>query len=61
MKVGDLVRSRRNPRILSAKMYPWIEEIGIIVGWQDSHPIVLYPSARLAQAKSRVEVISEGR
>jgi len=58
VKVGDLVRSRHESRPESVKIYPHLEEIGIVVGWEGSHPIVLYPSERLTQAKSMLKVVN---
>ena len=61
MKVGDLVRSRHEARPSSVELYPFLEEIGIIVDWDLTNPIVLYPSARLTQAKSMLKVVNESR
>ena len=61
MKVGDLVRSRHASRPESVKLYPFLEEIGIVVDWELSNPVVLYPSMRLTQAKGMLKVVNESR
>jgi len=61
MKVGDLVRSRHESRPESVKIYPHLAEIGIVAGFDGTHPIVLYPSARLMQNKNMLEIVNESR
>ena len=61
MNVGDLVYARHASRPESVKLYPFLEEIGLIVDWEGAHPVVLYPSQRLTQAKSGLKVINESR
>ena len=61
MKVGDLVCARHASRPESVKLYPFLEEIGLVVDWEGGHPVVLYPSQRLAQAKSGLKVVNESR
>ncbi len=61
MNVGDLVCARHASRPESVKLFPFLEEIGIVVDWEGANPVVLYPSIRLTQAKSGLKVVNESR
>jgi hypothetical protein len=60
MKVGDLVRV--NPKAIGdyAKTnYPHMTEVGILVEWNDYHPVVLYSTGARAMARANMEIINE--
>ena len=58
MKVADLVRFKSVSRL---DLYAHMNEIGIVMGWGKSHPIVFFPSQTGTFVINSLEVVSESR
>jgi len=59
MKIGDLVEFKRegcSPHAL--KLYPHLREVGMVVGWESFHPIVVFPSGIKRAAKGQLRMVS---
>jgi hypothetical protein len=58
VKVGDLIEFKREncaPAVLS--LYPHLREMGMVVGWESFHPIVIFPSGIKRVAKGQIRKV----
>ena len=58
MNVGDMVRFKSLSRV---DFYAHMNEVGIVVGWDRSHPVVFFPSLTGTFVINSLEVINESR
>jgi len=56
MKVGDMVRFKGPSRL---DFYAHMNEIGIVMGWDRSHPVVFFPSLTGTFMMNGLEIVNE--
>ena len=56
MKIGDLVRFK-DPN--HAALYPYMKEVGVVMRWDGTNPVVFFQSGTKTFLKSALEVIND--
>ena len=54
MQIGNLVKFK-NPN--HPVRFPYLKELGIVIGWVNNNPVVCFPSVTKAILKGVLEVI----
>ena len=62
MKVGDLVKFR-NPKPVLVENNPYMETVGVVVGWDCTHPVVWWGllNHKKIMLKAGLELVNESR